>query len=513
MSHLLSKSSFLRGQQCPKALFLYKYYPHLRDPISPEKLAILRRGNDVGILARQLFPGGEDATAGINRRTENAAARTQELIASGVNVIYEATFIHNEILVMIDILVKVDDHWKMYEVKSGLRVNPHNITDAALQFAVVRGAGVNCTEVSLVHLHQYYKRRGDLLLHDLFKIVDITEDALALEESLMKTAEEQKLILALPQAPEVEIGGRCYLPYECDFRGQCWNRNQSAVGQSGSQQSNQSNQSDSEQSYSPFTLAGIPKSEQGRLYDAGYHDYSTLPADEIVNLPAMTALQVRTAKKNDLHIDKESLRNFIQSLGQEMMFVDIENFQPAIPRYEGTSPFAQLPFGYSNHHLKSDGTLSQHVFIAEPGSDPRRAFLSDFLESTEGTCKILAYDVSAENQILKLLRKSFPEFQKKIDDRLSRMADLMRPFSAGWYHAPKMMGSISLKYVLPALAPDLSYDDIAIKNGNHAMAVYDGLEKENDLFARAEKLDALKEYCTLDTLAMVRIYQVLQSAL
>jgi hypothetical protein len=467
----------------------------LRDPISPEKLAILRRGNDVGILARQLFPGGEDATAGMSRRNVDAVGRTRDLMEAGTKVIYEATFVHNEILVMIDILVRVDDHWKMYEVKSGLRVNPHNITDAALQFAVVRGAGVNCTEVNLVHLHQYYKRRGELLLHDLFKIVDITKDALALEGSLMKTAEEQKLILALPQAPEVAIGGRCYLPYECDFRGQCWNK------------------TGSQQSYSPFTLMGIPKSEQGRLYDAGYHDYSTLPAEEVNNLPAMTALQVRTARKNDLHIDKESLRSFIKSLGEELMFVDIESFQPAIPRYEGTSPFAQLPFGYSNHHLKADGTLSQHVFIAEPGSDPRKAFLIDFLQSTEGTCKILAYDVSAENQILKLLRQSFPEFQSKIDDRLSRMADLMRPFSAGWYHSPKMMGSISLKYVLPALAPDLSYDNLAIKNGNHAMAVYDGLEKENDLFARAEKLDALKEYCTLDTLGMVRIYQVLRSAL
>lgn len=491
MSHLLSKTSFLRGQQCPKALFLYKYYPHLRDPISPEKLAILRRGNDVGMLARKLFPGGEDATAGMSRRNVDAAARTQDLMASGVNVIYEATFVHNEILVMIDILAKQDNYWNMYEVKSGLRITPTNVTDAALQFAVVRGTGLDLRNVSIVHLHQYYKRRGDLLLHELFKFVDVTDDALAQETLLMRMAEDQKLILGLPQAPEVPVGGRCYLPYECDFRGQCWKNNQP---------------------YSPFSLSGIPRSEQARLYDAGYHDYTLLSADETRELPEMTQLQVRTAKKNDLHIDKESLRSYIRSLGEELMFVDVESFQPAIPRYEGTSPFMQLPFGYSLHHLKADGSIAHHVFIAEPGADPRREFLFDFLNATEGRCKILAYDVSAENQILKLLRKAFPDYQRRIDERLSRMADLMRPFSAGWYHHPKMMGSISLKYVLPALVPDLSYDNIAIKNGNHAMAVYDGLEKENDLFARAEKLDALKEYCTLDTLAMVRIYEVIKAA-
>lgn len=489
LSHLLSKTSFLRGQQCPKALFLYKYYPHLRDPIPAERLAVLRRGNDVGLLARKLFPGGEDATAGMSPRSVDAAARTREMMNAGANVIYEATFVHNDILVMIDVLVRNEDHWTMYEVKSGLRINPHNVTDAALQFAVARGAGVNVTQVYLVHLSPYYKRRGELILHELFRFVDITDDALRQETSLMNIAEEQKLILALPQAPDVPVGGRCYLPYECDFRGQCWKvRNE----------------------FSPFALSGISRSEQGRLYDAGYGDYTDLPADEVRTLPPMTALQVRTAKKG-LHVDRESIRSYIRSLGEELMFVDIENFQPAIPRYEGTSPFMQLPFGYSNHHLQADGTISHHVFIAEPGADPRREFLIDFLRSTEGECKILAYDVSAENQVLKLLRKAFPEFQKPIDQRMSRMADLMKPFSMGWYHHPKMMGSISLKYVLPALAPDLSYDDLAIKNGNHAMAVYDGLERENDLFARAEKLDALKAYCTLDTLGMVRIYEVLKA--
>lgn len=481
-------------------MFLYKYYPHLRDPIAPEKLAILRRGNDVGILARQLFPGGEDATAGSKRgsgttsqtRSMEAAARTQELMQSGVNVIYEATFVFNDILVMLDILVREGDAWNMYEVKSGLRVNPHNITDAALQFAVARGAGVNVKSVSLVHLHQYYKRRGELNLQQLFFVVDVTHDALEQESELLRKAEEQKLILALPQAPEVAIGGRCFLPYECDFRGQCWKV---------------------QEEFSPFTLAGIPKSEQGRMYDAGFHDYRNLPAHEVNELPEMTSMQIRTAKKDAAHIDKQSLRNFIEGLGSELMFVDIESFQPAIPRYEGTSPFMQLPFGYSAHYLSEDGTLTQHVFIAEPGADPRREFLIDFLKATEGTCKILAYDVSAENQILKLLRKAFPEFHYDIDQRMSRMADLMRPFSAGWFHHPKMMGSISLKYVLPALVPDLTYESIAIKNGNHAMAVYDGLERETDLFARAEKLDALREYCTLDTLAMVRIYGVLKAAI
>lgn len=452
----------------------------------------MRRGNDIGILARQLFPGGQDATAGMSPRSIDAVARTREFIEAGVNVIYEASFIYSDILVMVDILVRTETGWDMYEVKSSLRVSATNVMDASLQFAVVRGAGVNVEHVSLVHLNAYFKRRGDLNLKELFAIADITDDALQEEQHLLVTAEEQKLILGLPQAPAVEIGGRCFLPYECDFRGQCWKV---------------------QEEYSAFTLSGIPRAEQSRLYEAGYRDYRNLPAQEIAVLPKMTKLQVKTAVKNETHIDKESIRSFISALGNELLFVDVESFQPAIPRYEGTSPFMQLPFSFSSHKLHPDGSVDHYVFVAEPGADPRREFLDEFLKMTEGTCPILSYDISAETQVLKLLRKAFPEKREAIDQRIKRMADLMKPFAEGWYHSPLMKGSISLKYVLPALVPEMNHNTLKIRNGSHAMTVYEGLEKENDLFARAEKLDALKDYVTVDTLGMVRIYEVLKAVL
>jgi len=159
----------------------------------PERLAILRRGNDVGFLARKLFPGGTDATAGMSPRSMDAVVRTQELLAAGVRVIYEAAFVYKEILVMADILVHDGNDWMMYEVKSGLRVSPTNISDAALQFAVVRGAGIDVKKMHIVHIDGYYKRRGDINLQQFFKIVDITEEAFALEAQLMRSAEEQKL--------------------------------------------------------------------------------------------------------------------------------------------------------------------------------------------------------------------------------------------------------------------------------------------------------------------------------
>ena len=64
MSARLSKSSYLRGLQCHKSLFLDRFHDELRDPSDPSKKAIFSTGHQVGELARELFPGGVLAVGG-----------------------------------------------------------------------------------------------------------------------------------------------------------------------------------------------------------------------------------------------------------------------------------------------------------------------------------------------------------------------------------------------------------------------------------------------------------------
>src|ERR1041385_2627944 len=135
--HILSKSTFLRGLQCSKSLYLYKNFIQLRDAPSPEQQAIFSRGNNVGLLAQKLFPGGVDATP--KKRSDNIAAvnRTRELIEAGATVIYEAAFQHQKVLAILDILVKKEDGWYAYEVKSSLKISNTYILDASLQYWVI----------------------------------------------------------------------------------------------------------------------------------------------------------------------------------------------------------------------------------------------------------------------------------------------------------------------------------------------------------------------------------------
>ena len=107
--HILSKSTFIKGMQCEKALYLSKHHRELKDPINPSLEAIFVQGNQVGELAQQLFPGGIDCTPESYFDFQKAVIRTKEEIEKGTKVIYEAAFQFNGVLAALDILVHDED--------------------------------------------------------------------------------------------------------------------------------------------------------------------------------------------------------------------------------------------------------------------------------------------------------------------------------------------------------------------------------------------------------------------
>ena len=68
-----------------------------------------------------------------------------------------------------------------------------------------------------------------------------------------------------------------------------------------------------------------------------------------------------------------------------------------------------------------------------------------------------------------------------------------------------MKGSYSIKQVLPALVPELSYNDLEIGNGGLASSSYYQMQFEKDIVVFEKTREALLRYCELDTLAMVEI--------
>ena len=120
--------------------------------------------------------------------------------------------------------------------------------------------------------------------------------------------------------------------------------------------------------------------------------------------------------------------------------------------------------------------------------------------------------MSFEKTILRKLSNLYGEFTYDLMSIHNNMQDLMLPFQKKWYVTPSMQGSYSIKYVLPALVPEFekAYKDLElVHNGSEAMNAYANMSNLSDEDKIAYR-KALLEYCKLDTLAMVRILDVLR---
>lgn len=486
--HILSKSTFIRGLQCSKALYLYKNFIHLRDALSPEKQSLFNRGNSVGELARQLFPGGIDPTAEKRSDTISAIIKTRELIASGHEVIYEATFQFEQVLAILDILVKQDGKWYAYEVKSSTKISPTYVLDASLQYYVITNSGLPLEDFFLTTINNQYKKSGAIVPHQLFTSRSVKKEVLANQELLAENIRLSKLVAENPQMPDVKIGEHCFAPYSCDFMGTCWkNVPKNSV----------------------FEISGTSKAELFALYNEGFKTINEIPDENALDKNAN--LHIRSVKSGKAIINKDAIALFLNKLSYPLFFVDFETFMPAIPLFDGTKPYQHLPFQYSIHYKKEKNTTPEHIyFLAEQGIDPRKSFLESLLKNLESAQSILVFDDLMERNVLNALKNDFPEFTNQIDSLLNKIIDLAQPFKERSYYHPAMKNSFSIKNVLPALVPELSYTHLKISSGSMAMFAFEKLQKETDMFKILEIREQLLEYCQLDTLAMVEIVEVLE---
>ena len=221
--HILSKSTYIKGLQCEKALYMQKKHPYLRDKLSIEQRAKFQRGTDVGVLAHAYFPGGVDMSPNSPSQFPKKVQETMTNLANpAVNVMYEAVFQHNDTLIMLDILVRDGNQWMAVEVKSSLRLSDTYYNDAALQYYVLHGCGVPLSDFKLMYLNADYVKNGAIDVKQLFKLESVMEYVVEREDFVAKNVERLKAVVALPHAPVVEIGEQCNDPYPCDFYGHCW---------------------------------------------------------------------------------------------------------------------------------------------------------------------------------------------------------------------------------------------------------------------------------------------------
>jgi hypothetical protein len=289
--------------------------------------------------------------------------------------------------------------------------------------------------------------------------------------------------------PDIDIGEHCYNPYTCGFFNYC----RKHIPED-----------------SIFDFSGMHLTKKYELYREGIISINDVPLDYPLN--KNNKLQLDVHKNGKALIDKKAIKNFLSDLSYPLYFMDFETFQPAVPLYDNSKPYQQIPFQYTVYLKKSKDSEAEHFeFLAEPGIDPRKKFIESLLKAIKSKGDVLVYNKTFEITRLNEIARDFPEFADEIEKLISRIKDLMTPFQKKYYYSPEMKGSYSIKAVLPALVPELSYDNLEINEGGLASIAYESLQTETDLMFIAEIKQQLLEYCKLDTLGMVRILEKLEN--
>ena len=495
----LSKSRYTAFCQCPKILWLNVFNPDVAT-IDPALQARFEKGNEVGDLAMHLFGEFEEVTAKNADGSLDLAAmvqKTKDEMAKGTENICEASFALDGHYCAVDILRKNGDGWDIYEVKSSTYKGEKEDTpkhllvytrDIAYQKWLLEQCGVKVNGTYLVRLNKFYVRGKDLDLQQLFPVKNM--DALVANEypTVPSNVAAAQKVLAGGE-PAEPIAMHCHEPYDCADFEYCTKGIPTP---------------------NVFDLYRMDFKEKCDLYNAGKIAFKDLVNEK---LNEIQQLQVATYLNDTELVTPEEIREFLKKLTYPLYFLDFETMQDAIPQYEGTRPYQQIPFQYSLHWIEQEGGVLHHTdYLGDSVNDPRRALAEQICQDIPmGVCTT-AYNKGFECGRLKELAAAYPDLSEHLLDIADHIVDLIEPFRQKMVYLPEMNGSFSIKHVLPALRPDLSYDDLkgSVHNGGEAMTIYPEIAKMKTEQEKDAARKSLLEYCELDTKAMVMVWEKLR---
>ena len=224
MTHLLSKSKYIRGLQCERALWLDVHEPRLAR-YTAEQMRRFDRGRDFEYAFKSRFPDGIDLIAELGRNVDLYPARTAELLdlrpcSAAKTVLFEAGFQYDDVLVLADVVCQRDDgSLDIYEVKSGTTLSDTYRRDAALQHYVIS----HCREVhsfSIVY-NGMDRENGANGQDGPFAIVDLTAELAAEGDRIAANIAEMKTIVRATAEPDTPTGQHCLTPYACPYQHYC----------------------------------------------------------------------------------------------------------------------------------------------------------------------------------------------------------------------------------------------------------------------------------------------------
>ena len=418
---------------------------------------------------------------------------TRKLLKNKPNIITEASFNYDNNFCSVDILKNNLEGVEIYEVKSSTEVHDIYLDDASYQYFILSNLGLNVKKVCIVYINNQYIRGKKLEIEKLFNIEDITEIAKSKQDEIRKNIEITNKYMNehdKNNEPKEKIGMKCFKPYKCEFWEYC-TRNLPKPN--------------------VFDIGGgMHTSKKFEKYYEGKVSFQDLQNEDLNS----KFLEQIDFELNNLEpkIEKEAIKELMDSLKYPLYFIDYETYQLAIPKTEGTKPYQQLPFQYSLHIIKEKGAPIEHKeFLAEiDDTDYLRHFAESMIKDMPENGSVIIYNKSFEPARNNEIARMYPDLKDEMDRINSNIVDFLEPFKQRKYYTKEMHGSASIKAVLPALYPnnpELDYHNLpVVHNGGEASEAFLSL-KNKTKEEQKEIRHGLLVYCKLDTLAMVKLWK------
>ncbi len=437
----------------------------------------IEQGLEVGRRARSLCPDGKLTSLNFGAALEETK---KALADKSVPFIFEGAFLIDNFAARADVLERVDEGWHLVEVKSATNDREEFIDDMAYTAMVVGRCGLDIGRVSLLLVSRDY--RLGMPDEKLFVEIDHTDEVLTRVEELKPLWQEIDEITRAPEKPAPCLIYECR---QCELFGECLGK-------------------DIENHV--FNLPRLNKAKFDELAALGISRIEDIP--DGFSLTEHQARVVDCVRRNEPFIG-EGLRDELSAVIWPAYYLDFETVMTAIPLYADIAPYTQIPTQYSIHKCSEVGLIDSHFeYLADPSRDCWEELARKLISSLGENGSIIAYS-NFERAIINGLARLLPDLAERLLSLTDRIVDLEAIVRKYYYHRG-FCGSTSIKRVQPVLIPEVPYEELDIANGDSASAAFAYMALGKDPDPETTRKNLL-EYCKLDTLAMVKLHQYLDS--
>lgn len=467
---MVTQLNFTKFNGCSRQAYLTardKNYKSLKD-----KYNMSSRLRDIQNDMLRSFPDG----VWVYGDTKRAAADTLAIIEKGEEVIYNATFTTGGTSARCDVIMLENGAYDIYAVRPTSRYTRW-IDEVLFSKIVMEKAGVktgNCYVCAIDREGGKGKTISIINVNNIRRQKKLEERL----KNILKNISSDKI-------PDSTLSRQCG---SCPYLEDCFAKNPDSI----------------------FSLKSIPFSKKMSLYTKG-----VTTVDKYALMPECTGMVKREILVRSTDEDvysKDEIKAFLSTLRYPLGFLDFETMEVFNPAEKFLSPMDTVITQFSYHLIEKEGAEAVHYeFIGDGVNYCEReaaAALCDCIK--EDHCVLMYSDY--EKVCIERLIKRLPKYKEKLKRITENLVDLEKPFSSKILVNRAMEGKSSLKKVLPALYPDcpeLDYSRMAIKNGQQAESVYARLGKMSEK-EKASAMKDLKEYCALDTLAMIKLWEKLE---